>query len=292
LEVLEAVGSGKLDMGTVYDSIHGEMDPRFYVVGNLPAGMTVDESMCWLVEDQWAEQGGGWQLAKELYAEHNCEWLFFSFGPPLMDYLSTKKIESNTDYKGVKVRATGLVAKVLQEPEFGAVVSDQAEADVYSALEKGDIEAAFLYGPEYNVGLNLHKVAKYAGFPGMQAQMRTTGLLMNSDKYIMLTEDIQNYLKWACQTFAIHTYAYKVMNDAGAWHEMKDAGIEMVTQNEDCQIAWEQASWRIMDDIAAKDAKFKKVWNLWRSMVRMLRPYMKMQLPNYEDIPGVEPKYG
>jgi TRAP-type mannitol/chloroaromatic compound transport system substrate-binding protein len=292
METLDAVSSGKLDMATVYDSQWGEVDPRFYVLGNLPAGMTADESIAWLVDDSYAEKGGGWGLAQELYNAHNCQWFLYSFGAPLMDYMSTKKIESNTDYKGVKVRATGLVAKVLQEPEFGAIVSDQKVEDLYSALEKGEVDAVFYDNPARNQALGLDKVTKYGGFPGMSMQTRTGSIIMNMDKFNTLTDDIKNYMKWAMQTVAIHMYAYQVMNDAQAFHDMKDAGVEMVVQNEDCQVAWEKVSWRLMNDVAKKDANFKKAWDLYKEMIFLLRPYMKLHIPNYEDIPGAVPNYG
>ncbi|MFH1639728.1 MAG: hypothetical protein ABIB93_05400 [Chloroflexota bacterium] len=284
LEILDKVGDGTIDVGTSTDSLWGERDPRFYLVGNITGGMTVDEAITWLIEDTWAKMGGGWQMANDVFAKYNCIWLFWDLGAPLQDYISNKPLVSNTDYKGVKVRATGWAAKVLAEPEFGAVVSDEAEGDIYAALEKGAIDAAFAGSPSENALLGLDKVGKYAGFPGMQATMRTGSLLVNTDKWNLLPGDIQMLFQQLCQKYAMHNYAYRVNNDTEAFNAMKAAGVQTITQNEDCQRAWVNASWRLADEIAAKDAEFKKGWDVLQEVFAYIRPYFKLQTPNYEDI--------
>ncbi len=65
----------------------------------------------------------------------------------------------------------------------------------------------------------------------------------------------------------------------------------MVKQDEDCQRAWFNASSRVADAIAEKDADFKKMLVAYRYAQDLLRPYIKLQTPNYEDLPGVVPKY-
>lgn len=284
MEVLDKVGDGTVDVGTSTDSLWGEKDPRFYLIGNIAGGMTVDEAITWLIDDGWAESGGGWKLANDVFAEHNCKWLLWDVGAPLQDYISNKPLVSNTDYKGVKVRATGWAAKVLAEPEFGAVVSDEAEGDIFAALEASSIDAAFFGSPSENTLLGIDKAGKYAGFPGMTSTARVGSLIINMDKWNSLGEDLQLFLHQLGQKYALHNYAYRVNEDTEAFHAMEAAGIEMITQDEDCQRAWVNVSWRLADDIAAKDAKFKKGWDLLSEVFAVIRPYFKLQTPNYEDI--------
>jgi len=282
-EILDAVGKGTVDVGTCWDSQWADKDPAFYLIGGFPGGMTVYESVCWSIEDEWAEKGGGWGLRDATYAKFGVKSLPVNFGPPLMDYLGSKSISKPGDYKGLKVRAAGLTAKVLAEPEFGCTVSSEGEADVYAALEKGTIDAAFVGTPSENATLNLPKVAKFAGFPGMQQQCRVGSIIINMAKWNSLGDDIKTYVKWMLQETAVRSYAYQVNNDVKAFNDMKAAGITTVSQDKDLQTQWSTVSWRLMDKFAASDAAFKKAFDTWKEVLDLIRPYMAMNIPNYDE---------
>ena len=58
-----------------------------------------------------------------------------------------KPVESVADLKGIKVRATGMVGKMLAAA--GAAVAFFPGPEIYGALEKGIVDAA-VYGPLFH----------------------------------------------------------------------------------------------------------------------------------------------
>ncbi len=195
LDILDAVGKGTVEIGTSFDDLWGEKDPRFYIAGNLPgSGMTFAEVQAWMADRELK----GKVYVQEVFAKFGVHALMWAFGPPQQDYSANKALASAKDYSGAKIRATGYTAMVLKEPEFKAVVSAQKEDDVYAALENGTIDATFVGMVAEPAAVNLQKVAKYAGFPGMSQLSRLGSILINRANWDSLTDDIKLIFEQCC----------------------------------------------------------------------------------------------
>lgn len=97
-------------------------------------------------------------VVKELAERWNIKY----FGPtalPSYEFMGNKKIAKAEDFKGVKVRISGLNAKALQK--FGAVPVVVTAPESYTALERGTIDS-FGFPYAYSFGAyKLHEVSKY-----------------------------------------------------------------------------------------------------------------------------------
>ncbi len=89
-------------------------------------------------------------------------WNMKFFGPsflPAYEFMGNKRIETVEDMKGVKMRISGLNAKVLQV--FGAVPTMVQAPDGYTALSRGTIDS-FGFPYSYAFGsYKLYEVSKY-----------------------------------------------------------------------------------------------------------------------------------
>ena len=107
----------------------------------------------------WFEYGGGIELAREIYKRFNTYYV----GPVWWGVESVpakKPLRTLADFKGVKMRVPeGLGAEIWRRAGVGVVTLPGSE--VYTALERGVIEATDWGTLGMNNDLGYHKIAKY-----------------------------------------------------------------------------------------------------------------------------------
>ena len=97
------------------------------------------------------------------------------------------------DYKGLKMRiGSGLGGKVYVKAGGTAVLIPGA--DVYSALERGVIDACEWVGPHDDMILGLHKTARYYYYPGWHEPGNVNEFGFNKKAYDALPVDLQRTL--------------------------------------------------------------------------------------------------
>ena len=95
--------------------------------------------------DAWMNEGNGGKLMREFYSRFN--FINFSAGNTgaQMGGWFRKEIKSVKDLKGLKFRIAGFAGKIMER--MGVVPQNLPGGEVYSALEKGTIDAAEWVGP-------------------------------------------------------------------------------------------------------------------------------------------------
>src|SRR4029453_12554839 len=112
----------------------------------------------------WTFEGNGMKLMREFYAKYNM--INFAGGNTgaQMGGWFRKEIKSVKDVKGLKMRIGGFGGKVLQR--IGGIPQKIPGGEIYTALEKGTIDAAEWVGPYDDQKLGFNKVAPYYYYPG------------------------------------------------------------------------------------------------------------------------------
>ena len=108
---------------------------------------------------QWLDNGGGLELARELYGRYN---VFFVGGVwyGAESLVSKKPIRKLTDFKGVKIRAPqGIGQDIFQI--LGSAPVNLPGSEVYTALERGVVDASDWGTLSMNQDLGYHKLAPY-----------------------------------------------------------------------------------------------------------------------------------
>lgn len=162
-ESLDAVGAGILQAQHSGPGYFSGKDAAFALLGDLQGGFENPEQM-----QQWMETGGGLALARELYARYN---VYFVGGVwfGMESLVSKKPIRKLDDFKGVKIRAPqGLGQDIFLR--LGAAPVNLPGSEVYTALERGVVDASDWGTLSMNQDLGFHKLAPYPIFPGYHSR--------------------------------------------------------------------------------------------------------------------------
>jgi TRAP-type mannitol/chloroaromatic compound transport system substrate-binding protein len=161
-------------------------EPAFSWFGTIPFGMTVEGLTA------WCYQGDGLSLWEEAFGPFN---LVPRPGPgiaPQMAGWFKKKLTTIGDYKGLKMRISGLGGAVIARAGATAIVLPGS--DIYAALERGVIDAAEWVGPHDDMKLGLHRTARYYYYPGWQDCGTLTVFGFNKKAYDALPLDLRRML--------------------------------------------------------------------------------------------------
>jgi TRAP-type mannitol/chloroaromatic compound transport system substrate-binding protein len=193
----DAASQGTIEVFMGPASYWHDKEPAFEWFTTIPFGMNPAGMAAWF------QQGDGLKLWEEAYAAFNLVPRPAQAVAPQMGGWFRKKINTITDYKGLKIRiGTGLGGKVYAR--VGSTTVLTPAADIYAALERGIIDASEWVGPHDDMKLGLHKTARYYYYPGWHEPGTMQGFGFNKKAYDALPVDLQRTLDHA--TAAVQVY--------------------------------------------------------------------------------------
>ncbi len=182
-------------------------DPAFSLLADLNAGYENTEQFT-----NWFYEGGGLDVARELYAQHG---LYF-IGPVLWgaeSIPSKEPLRNIADFEGIKMRSPeGMGAAIWGK--LGVGVSTLPGTEVYTALERGKIEATDWGTLGMNDELGYGKIAAYAIYPGIHS-MPASDVSMNLDLWNELPDDLKQVMQEATIAFNQDSIAANAELDKG-----------------------------------------------------------------------------
>ena len=142
----------------------------------------------------WFEYGGGLELARDIYKRFNVHYV----GPVWWGVESVpakKPLRTLADFKGVKMRVPeGLGAEIWRRAGAGVVTLPGSE--VYTALERGVIEATDWGTLGMNNDLGYHRIAKFPLHPGFHS-MPAAEVAVNMTRWNALSPDLKVFMEMA-----------------------------------------------------------------------------------------------
>jgi len=189
-ETIDAVANGILDGDLNAVSYFAGRDPAFGIIGDLIAGYDTPEQV-----RTFCQEGGGKEMLQKIYDKHTDGQVHvIGCGPYAKEALvSTVPINGVADFKGVKIRSPeGLAADVFRKA--GASPTSLPFSEVYTALEKGVVDAADASAFVNNEAHGMHKIAKYPLYPGIHS-MAVLQFIMNKEVWEGLSEAEQTILE-------------------------------------------------------------------------------------------------
>jgi len=173
-----------------------------------------------------------------------------------------KEIKTVEDLKGLKMRIAGLAGQVLQK--LGVVPQQIAGGEIYPALEKGTIDAAEWVGPYDDQKLGFNKVAPYYYYPGWWEGGPQTSAYVNINKWNELPKYYQSVIQAAAARAQTLMLAKYDAENPKALRELVAAGTKFLPYPQSVMEAAYAASNELYNELSAKNAKFKKVYDSWR----------------------------
>jgi TRAP-type mannitol/chloroaromatic compound transport system substrate-binding protein len=217
-ESLDAVGSGVLDGHNGGPAYFTGKDAAFALLGD-PQG-AFDSPYQF---QMWMEYGGGNELARELYATYGVHFVGgVWYGQECL--VSKRPLHSLADFKGLKIRAPqGMNGDIFTR--LGAAPVQLPGSEVYTALERGVVDASDWGTLSMNEDLGYHKLAKYPTYPGFHS-MPMGEISVNKAKWDALPPDLKAIIESATYEFSRAMIQRNYLADAKVAVEAGQRGFE------------------------------------------------------------------
>ncbi|WP_435101132.1 TRAP transporter substrate-binding protein [Arhodomonas sp. AD133] len=241
-QTLDAVSSGILQGHLTDPSYFSGQNPAFGMLGNL-VGAWGDP----LEFMEYMQAGGGEQIYNKLVEPYGVH-LVGAAATGLEAFPAKRPIRSIDDLDGLKLRAPqGMVYNIFDKA--GASPVNLPGSEVYTALEKGVIDAADYTVFSTNHEQGLHEFAPYPNYPGFHS-LPMVAVSLNKDIWDGLPDDLKTILETATDALA-----YELI------YALKKRDLEAVAE------ARENPDITVVDMPAEERAKFRRIaqkeWQAW-----------------------------
>ena len=202
--VFDGCATGSVEMFNGGSYYWAGKEPAMQWFTGLPFGLNAQGYYAWYNHDD------GLKLMEEVYAPFGLVPRPGTATSPQMAGWFRKKLTSIDDLKGLKIRIPGIGGKVYSNAGSAVVLLPPGE--IYTALERGTIDAVEFVGPHDDMKLGFHQVARYYYYPGWQEATSVTEFTFNRKAYDGLSADFKRALDAAAlatQTLSIGEYAVK-----------------------------------------------------------------------------------
>ncbi len=252
LEIFDAVSTGAVDAGWSTSGYWAGKVPALQFFTAVPFGPLPGEAIAWL------HHGGGNELFAELYAAHNIHPVHCMMISPEASGWFRTPIESVDDLQGLKMRFFGLGAKVMEK--LGVSTQLLAGGDIYPALDLGTIDATEFAQPVIDYDLGFHQVAKHYYLPGWHQPTSFSELIVNQERWQALGAAQQAQIEATCSESIVKTYGLAESLQPDALGRLEERGVTVHQWGPEFLEAFEAAWNETVEEEAAKDADFARVW--------------------------------
>lgn len=255
LQVLDAVKDGTVECCHTAPYYFFGKNEAFAFDCAVPFGMTAR------AHNAWMYYGGGLDLLRNFYAGYNVVNFPAGNSGCQMGGWFRNPINSPADLKGLKMRIGGFAGRVMER--LGLVPQQIAAGDIYPSLEKGTIDAAEWIGPYDDEKLGLNKVAPNYYYPGWWEGSTGFSLLVNKGEWEKLPKNYQAAFATAAAEANIRILADYDAKNPPALGRLVKTGAKLAYFSKDIMDACFKAAVEVMNETAAKNPDFKKIYEPW-----------------------------
>lgn len=261
-DVFEAIGRGLFEISLIWPA---------YWIGKVPvAGHINGQLFTW---ERAAEMYayfydmGAIEVFRQAYGEHNVR-----FVAPLpmtgLALYSRKPIRTLEDFKGFKVRSTGIAAQVFQKA--GATPVFFPGAEIYQALQTGVCDGAHWGTVSTAWDMKFQEVTDYIVLPYL-AGINNGEIIMNQKKWDELPDDLKAIIEECAASTGIDFLRWSGYNDAIDIEKFqKEKMGELSYMNEDTVAQMRKFSIEVVDEYSKKDPKYcGKAGELLKKQLKM-----------------------
>jgi TRAP-type mannitol/chloroaromatic compound transport system substrate-binding protein len=260
LQVLDAVQNGTVEMGHTAPYYYVGKDATFAFDTAIPFGMSSRQQTAWM------DQGGGLQLMREFYKDYGITSFLGGNTGAQMGGWFRKEIKTLDDLKGLKMRISAFAGRVMQP--LGLVPQQLPGADIYPALEKGSLDAVEWTTPYDDEKLGFYKVAPYYYAPGWWEAGAQLAFYIGTKEWEKLPKEYQAAVEVATYEAHVTMQAeYDAKNPAALARLIKN-GAKLRTFPKEIMEACYKAAMTTLEEEAATNAKFKKVYDAYKRFQR------------------------
>ena len=186
-----------------------------------------------------------------------------------------KEIKSVADLKGLKMRIPGLGGEVMKKLGVNPILLPAGE--IYTALERGTIDATEWVGPALDSMMGFAKTAKYY-YTGWHEPASEMQFMINKRAFNKLPKEYQAMLITAMKAASADMYYENFAASAEAWAKMKKEypNIKVKTFPKSVLKAMKKATDEVFARYASQNALFKEIWDNQKAFMKKAREWSKM----------------
>ncbi|MEX0695399.1 MAG: TRAP transporter substrate-binding protein DctP [Rhodospirillales bacterium] len=268
LNVTDTVKNGIAQAGHTWMGYDWGKNKAAVVFGGFAGTMDSERMLHWIYE------GGGLQLWRDFRMEEAGVVSMPLFIRTAEAFLHSRKpVRTMDDLKGLKLRTAGAWLEISKS--MGAAPVTTPGAEVYTALERGTIDATE-WGTLYeNISSGFHKVAKYVIIPGVHQPVAPFELLINKDSWAKLSDRDKKLVDEAAKIVTFESWTRVGHEDAKALEFYRSQGNEIIELSTEVQqnVKKEAMAWAAK--VSAENPWFKKAYDsqlayedLWKDASR------------------------
>ena len=277
LLVFDAVSQGAVEVGHGSPYYWAGQVPEAQFFSSVPFGMTAKGMNAWLYF------GGGLELWREVYAKYHVIPFPMGNSGMQMGGWFNKKIESLDDIKGLHMRIPGLGGKVFERAGGKPVL--MAGSEIYTALERGVLDATEWVAPFHDLRLGLNRAAKYYYYPGWHEPGTMFELIINENSWNKLPDDLKHIVNTTAAAISQKIYAQMEYNNQIALKEIEASkNVELLEFPEPVLAEFQRLTQVTLDEEAAKNPAFKKVYDAYVAFSQNYRHWSRLSEESYDRI--------
>ena len=276
LQVFDAVSQGAVQMGFAASYYWSGKIPASQIFTVVPFGMTEKGSLAWI------KFGGGLELWRELYEPFGVVPFPMGSTGVQMGGWFNKKINSMKDIRGLKMRIPGLGGKVIAKAGGNPILLSAAE--LYTALERGTIDATEWVGPLHDKRFGLDRIAKYYYYPGWHEPGPQMEMIINKKAWSQLPSFLQKIVEASIAKSGLNLSIKNEAKNALALKEIEQQRkVELIQFPEGVLQKLRALTEEVLEEEASKDEGFRKVLASYKDFQNIYAPYEQVTSKAYDE---------
>ncbi len=274
LGVFDAVKRGTAEMGHAAAYYWKGKHPATNFFTTIPFGLNALEINAWL------NHGGGQQLWDELYSQFGLKSFAAGNSGVQMGGWFNKEINSIKDFKGLKIRMSGLGGEVLKKQ--GATVVTIPGGELFQSMKSGAIDAAEWIGPYNDLAFGFHKTAKFYYWPGWHEPGAVLEGMVNLKAYNKLPKDLQHIVKEACKASNDDIMSeFTALNSVSLKTLVTKHKVVLKKFPDSVLKTLEKTSRDVVSQVAQKDPLSQKIYNSFEQFRKQSINYSRITEEGY-----------
>ena len=202
-------------------------------------------------------------MFKQLHMKYNVEVLPCGMSPAGSTGWFRNELTTPADFKGLKIRATGLASQVLRN--MGAEPQVVSNDELRRAFETNIIDAAMFNTPALNEKQGVEEFAKNLYFPAWHQPSTLNELLISKKKWAALSRQHRAIIQGACDIITLRQLTEAQAQQGKVLNELIEKGLKPLRWSDDILAAFRKSWEKTATDLSANSEEFKKAWESYKA---------------------------